>query len=134
MLAILIGTICAVLSSNIPLGDAINLFINGNPENAGSLGMGGNLETALSYLLLGVIASAISKTNLTAILVRAVANLISDKKYVFIFSIAFFACFSQNLIPVHIAFIPILIPPLVKIMNSLKIDRRANLTDRKSVV
>ena len=125
MLAILIGTICAVLSSKIPLGDAINLFINGNPENAGSLGMGGNLETALSYLLLGVIASAISKTNLTAILVRAVANLISDKKYIFIFSIAFFACFSQNLIPVHIAFIPILIPPLVKIMNSLKIDRRA---------
>ena len=125
MLAILIGTICAVLSSNIPLGDAINLFINGNLENAGSLGMGGNLETALSYLLLGVIASAISKTNLTAILVRAVANLISDKKYIFIFSIAFFACFSQNLIPVHIAFIPILIPPLVKIMNSLKIDRRA---------
>ena len=55
-----------------PAGHAINLFINGNPENAGSLGMGGNLETALSYLLLGVIASAISKTNLTAILVRAV--------------------------------------------------------------
>lgn len=32
---------------------------------------------------------------------------------------------SQNLIPVHIAFIPILVPPLLMIMNKLKIDRRA---------
>ena len=32
---------------------------------------------------------------------------------------------SQNLIPVHIAFIPILIPPLLNLMNQLKIDRRA---------
>ena len=31
---------------------------------------------------------------------------------------------SQNLIPVHIAFIPILIPPLIPLMNKLKIDRR----------
>lgn len=37
----------------------------------------------------------------------------------------FVSSFSQNLIPVHIAFIPILIPPLVVVMNKLKIDRRA---------
>src|SRR5574344_1552269 len=35
------------------------------------------------------------------------------------------AILSQNLIPVHIAFIPILIPPLLSVMNKLKIDRRA---------
>ncbi len=34
------------------------------------------------------------------------------------------SCFSQNLIPVHIAFIPILIPLLLGLMNKLKIDRR----------
>lgn len=34
--------------------------------------------------------------------------------------IAALACCSQNLIPVHIAFIPILIPPLLKLMNELK--------------
>lgn len=39
--------------------------------------------------------------------------------------IAVVASFSQNLIPVHIAFIPILIPPLIGVMNKLKIDRRA---------
>ena len=32
---------------------------------------------------------------------------------------------SQNLIPVHIAFIPILIPPLLSVMNHMQLDRRA---------
>ena len=32
---------------------------------------------------------------------------------------------SQNIIPIHIAFIPILIPPLLHTMNLMKIDRRA---------
>src|SRR5699024_5970818 len=31
---------------------------------------------------------------------------------------------SQNLIPVHIAFIPILIPPLISLFNELQLDRR----------
>lgn len=32
---------------------------------------------------------------------------------------------SQNLVPVHIAFIPILLPPLLSVLNRLRIDRRA---------
>ncbi len=32
---------------------------------------------------------------------------------------------SQNIVPIHIAFIPIIIPPLLSTMNTLKIDRRA---------
>ncbi len=31
---------------------------------------------------------------------------------------------SQNLFPIHIAFIPLLIPPILGIMNELKLDRR----------
>lgn len=34
------------------------------------------------------------------------------------------ACMSQNLIPIHIAFIPILIPPILTILNQLQVDRR----------
>ena len=34
------------------------------------------------------------------------------------------AIMSQNLIPVHIAFIPLIIPPLLGVMNKLRIDRR----------
>ena len=32
---------------------------------------------------------------------------------------------SQNIIPIHIAFIPILIPPMLTLMNKMRLDRRA---------
>ncbi|EAK0441599.1 sodium:proton antiporter [Campylobacter lari] len=88
-------------------------------------GMQGNLQTALSYILLGAVAAAISKTNLTAYLIKIVSHYISHKKYLLILSLALIACFSQNLIPIHVAFVPLLIPPLLKLFNKLKIDRRA---------
>jgi len=34
------------------------------------------------------------------------------------------SCFSQNLIPIHIAFIPLLVPPLLLAFNRMHIDRR----------
>src|SRR5699024_11423783 len=52
----------------------------------------------------------------------------SGRKLVLAFSIAIIACFSQNIIPVHIAFIPILIPPLLVLFDKLKLDRRAVAT------
>ena len=88
-------------------------------------GMASNLNIALSYILLGGIAVAISRTHLMTFLLSAIANAISNRKFIFILSIALIACFSQNLVPIHIAFIPILIPPLLSLMNRLKIDRRA---------
>src|SRR5690625_7213597 len=47
------------------------------------------------------------------------------KELVLLFSLAAVACLSQNVIPVHIAFIPILIPPLLVLFDKLKLDRRA---------
>lgn len=88
-------------------------------------GMASNLNIALSYILLSGIAVAISRTHLMTFLLSAIANVISNRKFIFILSIALIACFSQNLVPIHIAFIPILIPPLLSLMNRLKIDRRA---------
>ncbi len=46
-------------------------------------------------------------------------------KYLLLTILLIAAIFSQNLIPVHIAFIPVLVPPLLKVMNHLKLDRRA---------
>ena len=88
-------------------------------------GMKGNLETSLSYILLGALAAAIANTNLTAILINAVSKALAKTSTYFALIIAAIACLSQNLIPVHIAFIPILIPPLLPLMNRLGIDRRA---------
>ena len=88
-------------------------------------GMGGGAETALSYVLLGALAFAIGKTGAADILARKIGVIIKDKKVMFVLLIAGIASLSQNLVPVHIAFIPILIPPLIGVMNKLKIDRRA---------
>ena len=46
-------------------------------------------------------------------------------KYGLLFTLLLVAISSQNVIPVHIAFIPLLIPPLLGVMNKLKLDRRA---------
>lgn len=116
LLAILISALIAGVSANIDIITTINILIKG---------MQGNLETALSYILLGALAAAIAMSNLTAILIHYVSQLISKKTFWFVLTIAFVACFSQNLIPVNIAFIPILIPPLLALMNKMQIDRRA---------
>lgn len=116
LLAILISALSAGILGGLGVEKSINLLI---------AGMAGNLETALSYVLLGALASAIARTNLTLILIHYIANFVQNRRLMFCLSIAFFACFSQNLIPVHIAFIPILIPPLLPLMNRLQIDRRA---------
>ena len=116
LLALFVSALVAGLSAHMPIGDIMGNLING---------MGGNSETALSYILLGALAVAISSTGVAAIISKKIASVVNGKKKVLLLIIAFFACFSQNLIPVHIAFIPILIPPLLKLMNSLKLDRRA---------
>ena len=109
------------------LASGFESFFTALKETTQSLisGMQGNLETSLSYILLGALAAAIANTNLTAILINAMSKFLSSNKVIFTLTIAFIACLSQNLIPVHIAFIPILIPPLLALMNKMGIDRRA---------
>lgn len=116
LLSIVISALVAGVLSGMGIEESMNVFING---------MSGNIETALSYILLGAIAYAIAQSNLTKFLVHWVSKFVGDKKTLFCLFIAFIACFSQNLIPVHIAFIPILIPPLLALMNKMRLDRRA---------
>lgn len=115
-LSIIVAAIVAGVFSGMSLSDTMTTLVGG---------MGGNAETALSYILLGALAVAVSKTGLASILAKKISQIVKDKKTTLILLIAFISCFSQNLIPVHIAFIPILIPSLLSLMNKLKIDRRA---------
>ncbi|MDO4690566.1 MAG: SLC13 family permease [Fusobacterium sp.] len=116
LLALIISALVAGLAAGMPLGGIMGTLISG---------MGGNAETALSYVLLGTLAVAINSTGVATIVSNKISKVIDGKKQVLLLMIAGLACFSQNLIPVHIAFIPILIPPLLKLMNELKLDRRA---------
>lgn len=115
-LSIIVAAIVAGIFSGMSLSDTMTILVGG---------MGGNAETALSYILLGALAVAVSKTGLASILAKKISQVVKNKKITLILLIAFISCFSQNLIPVHIAFIPILIPSLLSLMNKLKIDRRA---------
>lgn len=116
LLALIISAIAAGLCAHMSISEIMDTFIKG---------MGANSETALSYILLGAFAAAMTHTGLAQILARRIALFIKDNKYLLLFIIGAIAVMSQNLIPVHIAFIPILIPPLLGIMNKLKLDRRA---------
>lgn len=116
MLAIVFSALVAGVVGGMSIEKTLSVFISS---------MSGNLETALSYILLGAIAFAIGQSNLTKFLVKWVSAFVGNQKILFCLFIALVSCFSQNLIPVHIAFIPILIPPFLLLMNKMRLDRRA---------
>lgn len=116
LLALFISAVTAGLVGGMGIEPTMTTFI---------AGIGEDPETALAYVMLGGLAATISYTGVSDILAVKIAKVVDGRALVFIFVIAFIACLSQNLIPVHIAFIPILIPPLLIVMNKMKIDRRA---------
>ncbi|ASK61068.1 sodium:proton antiporter [Virgibacillus phasianinus] len=115
IIAIILASLTAGLMSGLSLGESVSMLVSG---------MGGQAETALSYILLGAFAVAISYTGITTIVVNYLIKKLTGKKTMMLLSIAGIASLSQNLIPVHIAFIPILIPPLLKLFDDMKLDRR----------
>lgn len=96
-------------------------------------GLGEGAVIALSYVMLGAFAVAISRSGLTDWLAHKIIAMINRSptpKHVALMRtlvctvLLLMAIMSQNLIPVHIAFIPILVPPLLHVMTYLKLDRR----------
>ncbi len=116
LLAIIISTIIAGLLSGINISTIMDIFISG---------MGGNSETALSYILLGAFAATMAHSGFTDKISEKIQSIISGQKYILLSILMLIAIASQNIVPIHIAFIPIIIPPLLATMNTLKIDRRS---------
>ncbi|RVU55615.1 Na+/H+ antiporter family protein [Anaerosphaera multitolerans] len=113
--ALIIAALTAGLSAGHGFADTMVVFING---------MGGNANTALSYVLLGALAYTINKTGAADILARKIGTMVKGNKFVLALIIILVSMASGTIIPVHIAFIPILIPPLLSLMNKMKMDRR----------
>ncbi|EMI11073.1 Na+/H+ antiporter family protein [Anoxybacillus gonensis] len=122
--SLLIASLVGGLIGNLSLSKTVEVF---------SEGLGNSAEVALSYALLGGFAIAISKTGLPNAIVHMIIKMVGKQgeskrkqysKALVLLVILFMSCFSQNLIPIHIAFIPILIPPLLHILNELHVDRR----------
>lgn len=119
IVALLIAALVAGLMSGLSIEDTMSTLVGG---------LGGQGETALSYILLGILSVMVARSGITEKLIRWILPRIQGKRAMTLFGIAGLACFSQNLVPVHIAFIPILIPPLLAVFNRMKLDRRAVAT------
>ena len=115
LLSLLISALVAGVAAGMGISETINVLIEG---------MGGNAQTALSYILLGILAAGMAHTGITEILSHKISRVIGTRKLALLVTLTLIACCSQNLIPVHIAFIPILIPALLPLMNEMNLDRR----------
>ncbi|MBR7795239.1 sodium:proton antiporter [Agaribacter marinus] len=119
IIAIIAAALTAGLMSGLTIVESMDMLVGG---------MGGGANTALSYILLGAFAVAISYTGITSLLVNYLIRVLTGKKTMMLLAIAGVASLSQNLVPVHIAFIPILIPPLLQLFDRMRMDRRAVAT------
>lgn len=113
--ALIIAAITAGTVAGQPITETMSTFVNG---------MGGNSNTALSYILLGALAYTINMTGASDILAKKIGTMIKGNKFALVGIIILVSIAAGTIIPVHIAFIPILIPPLLSMMNEMKMDRR----------
>ncbi|EGU31246.1 hypothetical protein VIBRN418_12522 [Vibrio sp. N418] len=124
VVALTFSAIVGGLVSGMSLNEAVTAFESG---------LGGGATIALSYAMLGTFAVAISRSGITDLLANNVIRRLNGKengaattglKYAVLVALVLVTMSSQNVIPVHIAFIPILIPPLLSVFAKLKLDRR----------
>jgi len=124
VVALTLSAMIGGLTAGMSISDTVSAFEGG---------LGGGATIALSYAMLGAFAVAISKSGITDLLAQTVIKRIHARhpdqltsviKYFVLGLILLMAISSQNIIPVHIAFIPILIPPLLAVFSKLRLDRR----------
>ncbi|MCU5745945.1 Na+/H+ antiporter family protein [Staphylococcus sp. SQ8-PEA] len=143
--AVLIAVVLMIILCLCKLNVVISLFISGL---VGGLVAGMSVEeiitvfgknivdgaeVALSYALLGGFAALISYSGITDYFVNKIIKAIKAEnsklsrvsvKIMIVVVLLVLSVMSQNLIPVHIAFIPIVVPPLISLFNELMMDRR----------
>jgi predicted histidine transporter YuiF (NhaC family) len=124
VVALTLSTLVGGLTAGMSLNDTVSAFEGG---------LGGGATIALSYAMLGAFAAAVSRSGITDLIASSVIRRINAKdssasraglKYLILIALVLVTMSSQNVVPVHIAFIPILIPPLLGAFAKLKLDRR----------
>ncbi len=89
-------------------------------------------QVGMTYIMVGAFAVALARSGILEWLAQKIESRLNIKgqkmqgqtKWLLFLIFIVASLMSQNLIPVHIAFIPVLIPPLLGVMNKLQIDRR----------
>ncbi|MBM7097038.1 Na+/H+ antiporter family protein [Bacillus sp. H-16] len=128
VVALIGGAMVGGLVAGFSVMETVDIFTSG---------LGTNATVALSYAMLGAFAVAINYTGLPNLLIKWAIRIVGKdgetkrktySKVLLLFIIVIISCMSQNVVMVHIAFIPLLIPPLLKVFNELTMDRRAAAT------
>lgn len=128
VVALIIGALVGGLLGGLSLDATIEAFNNG---------LGGGATVALSYATLGAFAVAIGKSGLAHALADRALALVGNQdagdasaaanrgvRFLIIGLLLAVAMSSQNILPIHIAFIPLIVPPLLYVMAKLNLDRR----------
>jgi len=123
VIALIVGAVVGGLVGGLGIEATLNAF-NG--------GLGGGAQVALSYAMLGAFAVAIAKSGMAHALADKALMMVNRQhavggnsvKWLLIGLLLVVAIASQNIVPIHIAFIPLLVPPLLYVLTKLKIDRR----------
>ena len=123
VIALIVGAVVGGLVGGLSIEATLSAF-NG--------GLGGGAQVALSYAMLGAFAVAIAKSGLAHALADKALIMVNRQqavggnrvKWLLIGLLLVVAISSQNILPIHIAFIPLLVPPLLYVLTKLQIDRR----------
>ena len=141
VIAVVLMLVLSLARMHVMLAMIVAAFVGGwvggldlkTTLEAFNAGIGGGAGIALSYALLGGFAVAISLSGLPHLLADAILRKLGAEtggresrwlKNGLLGLLLLVAVSSQNLIPIHIAFIPILIPPLLLVIARLRLDRR----------
>ncbi len=121
VIALIVGALSGGLLAGMGLTATMDSFTTGIANGA---------SIALSYAMLGAVAVAIAHSGLP----QAFAGWVVEKartggkglwlKWGLLTVVLLAGIASQNVVPIHIAFIPLLIPPLLVALNHFKVDRR----------
>jgi len=122
VVALIVGALAGGLLGGLGLEGSLAAF---------NKGLGGGATVALSYALLGAFAVAIAKSGLAHALADRALALVGRQqeegnavKWLLVGLLLAVSVASQNILPIHIAFIPLLVPPLLYVLSKLQIDRR----------
>ena len=125
VIALVLGAMVGGLAAGLGIRPALDSFTEGIANGA---------SIALSYAMLGAFAVAIAHSGLPQAFARWVIRRAGPDvegrraRWVvrgLLVTVLAAAIMSQNLVPIHIAFIPLLIPPLLMVFNRFRVDRRA---------
>ena len=123
-----IALICAAILGAMHSGLTVSESIGALNDNllVGS-------QVGMTYIMIGAFAVALARSGLLDLMAQKIASHMGGEEethkagvkwFLFLLFMAS-AVMSQNAVPVHIAFIPVMIPPLLGVLNKLRVDRRA---------